>query len=182
MALVFTTSYIEDAKAIFHQYKRLAEGAMAQVTDEQLTVTLDPEMNSIAQIVKHMAGNMRSRWTDFLTTDGEKPTRNRDSEFEAPPATRADVMALWEEGWGCLFGALDGLTDTDLGRTITIRGEAHSVMQAINRQVAHYASHCGQIIFLAKHLQSANWKSLSVPRKKSEDFNRRVLAGEASQR
>ncbi|HZD49956.1 MAG TPA: DUF1572 family protein, partial [Silvibacterium sp.] len=110
MALVFTTSYIEDAKAIFHQYKRLAEGAMAQVTDEQLTVTLDPEMNSIAQIVKHMAGNMRSRWTDFLTTDGEKPTRNRDSEFEAPPATRADVMALWEEGWGCLFGALDGLT------------------------------------------------------------------------
>jgi hypothetical protein len=182
MALVFTTSYVDDAKAIFRQYMRLAEGAMAQVTEEQLTVTLDPEMNSIAQIVKHMAGNMRSRWTDFLTTDGEKPTRNRDSEFEAPPATRADVMALWEEGWGCLFGALDGLTDTDLGRTITIRGEAHSVMQAINRQVAHYASHCGQIIFLAKHLQSANWKSLSVPRKKSEDFNRRVLAGEASQR
>ena len=182
MALVFTTSYVDDAKAIFRQYMRLAEGAMAQVTDEQLTVTLDPEMNSIAQIVKHMAGNMRSRWTDFLTTDGEKPTRNRDTEFEAPPATRADVMALWEEGWGCLFGALDGLTDTDLGRTITIRGEAHSVMQAINRQVAHYASHCGQIIFLAKHLQSANWKSLSVPRKKSEDFNRRVLAGEASQR
>src|SRR5579862_4804887 len=174
MALVFTTSYVEDSKAIFHQYKRLAEGAIAQVTDEQLTATLDPEMNSIAQIVKHMAGNMRSRWTDFLTADGEKPTRNRDGEFEAPPATRAELMAMWEQGWGCLFGALEGLTDADLARTITIRGEAHSVMQAINRQVAHYASHCGQIIFLAKHLQWANWKSLSVPRKQSAQFNARV--------
>jgi Protein of unknown function (DUF1572) len=182
MALVFTTSYVEDSKAIFRQYKKLADGAMAQVTDEQLTATLDPEMNSIATIVKHLAGNMRSRWTDFLTSDGEKPTRNRDSEFEEPPATRARLMALWDEGWGCLFSALDGLTDADLGRTVTIRGEAHSVMQAINRQVAHYASHCGQIIFLAKHLQSANWKSLSVPRKKSDEFNRRVLAREASQR
>ena len=139
MALVFTTSYVEDSKAIFHQYKRLAEGAMAQMADGQLTATLDPEMNCIAQIVKHMTGNMRSRWTDFLTSDGEKPTRNRDSEFERPPATRAELMALWEEGWGCLFGALEGLTDVDLGRTVRIRGEAHSVMQAINRQVAHYA-------------------------------------------
>ena len=158
MALVFTTSYVEDAKAIFHQYKRMAEGAMAQLADEQLTTALDPEMNCIAQIVKHMTGNMRSRWTDFLTSDGEKPTRNRDSEFEQPPATRAELMAMWDQGWGCLFGALDGLTDVDLGRTITIRGEAHSVMQAINRQVAHYAYHCGQIVFLAKHLQSADWK------------------------
>jgi hypothetical protein len=182
MALVFTTSYVEDAKAIFHQYKKLAEGAMAQVTDEDLLATLDPEMNCIAQIVKHMAGNMRSRWTDFLTTDGEKPSRTRDSEFEEPPATRDDLMGLWDEGWGCLFTALEPLTDADLTRTITIRGEAHSVMQAINRQVAHYASHCGQIIFLAKHLQSANWKCLSVPRKQSAEFNQRVLAGEASQR
>src|SRR5271154_4550333 len=182
MALVFTTSYVEDTKAIFHQYKKLGEAAMAQVADEQLTATLDSEMNSIAQIVKHMAGNMRSRWTDFLTTDGEKPSRDRDSEFERPPATRAELMAMWEEGWGCLLGALDGLTDADLTRTITIRGEAHSVMQAINRQVAHYPSHCGQIIFLAKHLQSANWKCLSVPRKKSAEFNQRVMAGEASQR
>jgi len=182
MALVFTTSYVEDAKAIFHQYKKLAEAAIAQVTDEQLCATLDPEMNSIAQIVKHMAGNMRSRWTDFLTTDGEKPSRNRDSEFEAPPATRAELMAMWEQGWGCLLGALDGLTDADLGRTIRIRGEAHSVMQAINRQVAHYSYHCGQIIFLAKHLQSVNWKCLSVPLKKSAEFNAKVLAGEASQR
>ncbi len=182
MALVFTTSYVEDSKAIFRQYKKLAEGAIAQVTDEQLTATFDPEMNSISQIVKHMAGNMRSRWTDFLTSDGEKSTRNRDGEFEEPPAARSEMMALWEEGWGCLFGALEGLTDEDLGRTITIRGEAHSVVQAINRQVAHYAYHCGQIVFLAKHLKSHGWKSLSVPRKMSQEFNRRVLAGEASQR
>jgi hypothetical protein len=182
MALVFTKSYVEDAKAIFQQYKRLAEGAMGQVTDEQLTATLDPEMNSISQIVKHLSGNMCSRWTDFLTTDGEKPTRNRDSEFEDPPVARAELMALWNEGWGCLLSTLEGLTEADLGRTITIRGEAHSVMQAINRQVAHYACHCGQIIFLAKHLQSANWKSLSVPRRQSAEFNRRVRTGEASQR
>jgi hypothetical protein len=182
MALVFTTSYVEDARAIFHQYKRLAEGAMAQVSDEQLCATLDPEMNSIAVIVKHMAGNMRSRWTDFLTTDGEKPSRNRDSEFEEPPATRTELTALWDDGWRCLFTALEGLTDADLVRTITIRGEAHSVMQAINRQVAHYPYHCGQMVLLAKHLESANWKSLSVPRKQSAEFNRRVVAGEASQR
>jgi len=182
MALVFTTSYVEDAKAIFHQYKRLAEGAMAQVSDEQLCSTLDSEMNSIAVIVKHMAGNMRSRWTDFLTTDGEKPSRNRDGEFEEPPATRTELKALWDDGWRCLFTALEGLTDADLVRTITIRSEAHSVMQAINRQVAHYPYHCGQIIFLAKHLQASNWKSLSVPRKQSAEFNRRVDAGEASQR
>ena len=182
MALVFTTSYVEDTKAIFHQYKKLGEAAMAQVADEQLTATLDSEMNSIAQIVKHMAGNMRSRWTDFLTTDGEKPSRDRDSEFERPPATRAELMAMWEEGWSCLFGALDGLNDADLGRTITIRGEAHSVMQAINRQVSHYSLHCGQIIFLAKHLRGAGWKSLSVPRGASAHFNEKVLRGEASQR
>ncbi|HEV2463785.1 MAG TPA: DUF1572 domain-containing protein [Acidobacteriaceae bacterium] len=182
MPLVFTTSYIEDARAIFRQSKKLADGAIAQVADSDLTRTLDPEMNSIAIVMKHMAGNMLSRWTDFLTTDGEKPTRHRDSEFEDPPASRAELLAMWERGWAALFGALDPLTDADLGRTITIRGEAHSVMQAINRQVAHYSYHVGQIVMLAKHFQSSNWKSLSVPRNKSEEFNRRVLAGEASQR
>jgi hypothetical protein len=182
MPLVFTTSYVDDAKAIFRQYKKLADGALAQVSDEHLQTVLDPEMNPIAIIVKHMSGNMCSRWTDFLTSDGEKPTRNRDCEFEAPPADRAGVMALWEQGWSCLFAALDPLIDDDLARTITIRGEAHSVMQAINRQVAHYSYHCGQIVLLAKHFQSVSWKSLSVPRKKSEEFNRRVMAGEASQR
>lgn len=182
MPLVFTTSYTEDARAIFRQYKKLGEGAIAQVTDDDLTRTLDAEMNSIALIVKHMAGNMLSRWTEFLTSDGEKPTRNRDSEFEEPPATRTDLMELWERGWACLLAALDPLTDADLARVVTIRGEAHSVMQAINRQVAHYSYHCGQIVMLAKHFQSANWKTLSVARKQSAEFNRKVLAGEASQR
>lgn len=182
MPLAFTTSYLEDALAVFRQYKSLGEKAMAQVTDEQLSAVLDPEMNSIALLVKHMAGNMRSRWTNFLTSDGEKPDRNRDSEFVEPPATREGVVALWEDGWSRVFAALEPLTEADLSRTVTIRGEAHSVMQAINRQIAHYASHCGQIILLAKHFQHEHWKTLSVPRNKSADFNRRVSAGEASQR
>jgi hypothetical protein len=182
MAHQFTTSYIEESLTVFRQYKKMAEGAMAQVSDEQLFATLDGEMNSIALIVKHMTGNMRSRWTDFLTTDGEKPDRDRDTEFLSPPATRAELMERWENGWKLVFAAIEPLSDADLGRTVTIRGEAHSVMQAINRQVAHYSSHVGQIVFLAKHLASANWKSLSVPRNRSAEFNRRVAAGEASQR
>jgi hypothetical protein len=155
---------------------------MAQLSDDQLFTTLDGEMNSIALIVKHMTGNMRSRWTDFLTTDGEKPDRNRDSEFVEPPATREALLERWESGWKVVFDAIEPLTDADLTRTVTIRGEPHSVMQAINRQVAHYSSHIGQIVFLAKHLAGANWKSLSVPRNRSAEFNRRVTAGEASQR
>jgi uncharacterized damage-inducible protein DinB len=182
MALEFTTSYVKDSLAVFRQYKRLAEAAMAQLSDEQLLATIDAESNSVAIIVKHMAGNMRSRWTDFLTTDGEKPDRNRDTEFETPPTARAELMALWEDGWNRVFTALESLTDADLGRTVTIRGEAHSVMQAINRQVAHYSYHAGQIVFLAKHLKSTEWKCLSVPRRQSAEYNRKVLAGEASQR
>jgi hypothetical protein len=182
MALKFTTSYIEDALAIFHQYKKLADRAMAQVSDAQLFAVLDEEANSIAIIVKHMTGNMRSRWTDFLTTDGEKPDRNRDSEFVEPPATREALMRDWEEGWECVFRAIEPLTDVDLGRTITIRGEAHSVMQAINRQLAHYPQHVGQIVLLAKHWAGSQWQSLSVPRNRSAEFNRKVAAGEASQR
>jgi hypothetical protein len=182
MAHRFSTSYIEDSTALFRFYKKMAESAIEQVSDEQLFKTLDEEMNSIAIIVKHMAGNMRSRWTDFLTSDGEKPDRNRDTEFAAPPATRAELMNIWNEGWDRLFHALEPLSDADMERKITIRGELHSVMQAINRQIAHYAYHCGQIIFLAKHFKSSDWKSLSVPRNKSAEFNRRVQAGEASQR
>ncbi len=182
MALTFTTSYIEDSLAVFRYYKKLSERAMEQVSDEQLCAVLDGEMNSIAIIVKHMTGNMRSRWTDFLTTDGEKPNRNRDSEFEDPPAMRAALMQEWENGWNCVFGALEPLTDADLGRTVTIRGEAHSVMQAINRQVAHYSHHVGQIVLLAKHFCGGQWKTLSVPRNQSAEFNRKVSAGEASQR
>jgi hypothetical protein len=182
MALKFTTSYLEDSIGVFRYYKRLAEGAMAQVSDEQLYVALDPEMNSIAIMVKHIVGNMCSRWRDFLTTDGEKPDRDRDCEFELPPEGREALMELWERGWSMLFGALEPLTEADLGRTVTIRGEAHSVIQAINRQLAHYPYHCGQIVFLAKHLANENWRSLSVPRRESAEFNRKVAAGEASQR
>jgi hypothetical protein len=177
-----TTSYLRDSLSLFRYYKKLSERAMEQVADAQLSAVLDGEMNSIALIVKHMTGNMRSRWTDFLNSDGEKPDRKRDTEFENPPATRAALMKLWEEGWNCLFSALEPLSDADLDRTVEIRGEPHSVMQAINRQIAHYAYHCGQIVFLAKHLQSGQWKSLSVPRGKSEVFNQKVAAKESSQR
>jgi hypothetical protein len=182
MALRFTTSYIEDSLSLFRYYKNLAERALAQVGDDQLLAVLDSEGNSIAVIVKHMTGNMQSRWPDFLTTDGEKPSRDRDAEFEDPPATRVALMAAWEAGWQCLFTALEPLSDEDMQRTVTIRGEAHSVMQTINRQLAHYAYHCGQIVFLAKHFGHSEWKSLTIPRRKSADFNRRVATGEASQR
>lgn len=182
MAHKFSTSYIEDSLSLFRYYKKLSEGAMEQLSDEQLFTALDEEMNSIAIIVKHMAGNMRSRWTDFLTSDGEKPDRNRDTEFVAPPATRAELMRVWNDGWERIFQALEPLSDADLEREVFIRSEPHSVMQAVNRQIAHYAYHCGQIVFLAKHLKGNNWKTLSVPRNRSAEFNRKVLAGEASQR
>jgi len=182
MALKFTTSYIEDSLAVLRHYKKLAERAMEQVADDQLFAVLDEEANSIAIIVKHMTGNMRSRWTDFLITDGEKPDRNRDSEFVDPPATRIALLEEWEDGWSRVFQALEPLTDADLGRTVTIRGEAHSVMQAINRQIAHYSHHVGQIVLLAKHFRSEQWKTLTVPKNKSAEFNQKVAAGEKSQR
>lgn len=182
MALRFTTSHIEDSIELFRHYKWLAERAVEQVADEHLFATLDEEANSIAIIIKHMAGNMRSRWTDFLTTDGEKAHRDRDSEFVNPAATRAALLADWEDGWACLLRALEPLSGEDLGRTVTIRGEAHSVMQAINRQVAHYSYHVGQIVLLAKHSGREGWQSLTVARNQSAAFNRKVAAGEASQR
>ena len=182
MALEFTTSYLKDTLALFRHYKGLAERAIAQLTDQQLLTALDEESNSIAVIVKHMSGNMRSRFTDFLTTDGEKPDRRRDLEFVDPLETREPLMESWNAGWACLFAALEPLAEEDLAKTITIRSEAHSVMQAINRQVAHYSYHCGQIVFLAKHLNHAGWKTLSVARGQSEHFNQKVRAGEASQR
>lgn len=182
MALEFTISYLTDSLSLFRYYKKLAEGAMAQVPDEQLHTALDAEGNSIAILVKHMAGNMRSRWTDFLTTDGEKPDRNRDTEFEDAPATRVEMMAMWENGWTILFSALEPLTDADMARTVLIRGERHSVMQAINRQLAHYAYHCGQIVVIARAFSGRGWTSLSVPKGRSAAFNQKVAAGEASQR
>src|ERR1041384_6030177 len=174
MAHQFSTSYLEDSLSLFRYYKKLAEGAMEQVTDAQLFEALDEEMNSIAIAAKHMAGNMRSRWTDFLTSDGEKPNRNRDSEFVEPPATRAELMKMWDQGWDCVFEAIEPLSNAEMERKITIRGEPHSVMQAINRQIAHYAYHVGQIVLLAKHFKGSDWKSLSVPKNKSAEFNSKV--------
>ena len=182
MAHEFSTSYVKDSLSLFRQYKRFAESAIEQVADENLYTALDPESNSIAIIMKHLAGNMRSRWTDFLSSDGEKPNRNRDSEFEAPPATRAELLAMWEESWRVLFAALEPLSDADLTRTILIRTEPHSVMQAINRNVAHCAQHIGQIILLAKHFSGTNWKTLTVPRGQSAQFMADVAAGRKSQR
>jgi len=185
MAHQITTSYVKDSIDLFRYYKNLADRAMAQCPDAALFTTLDTESNSIAIIVKHMSGNMRSRWSDFLTTDGEKPDRNRDTEFEEPPKTRADLLELWERGWKYVFDALQPLTEADITRTVTIRNEPHSVMQAISRQVAHYAHHIGQILFMAKHLTFATtgkWQSLSVPRGQSKQFSADVAAGRKSQR
>jgi len=177
------THYLEEARRQLRGHKRMGEGAMAQLRDEDFFVTLDPEANSIAILVKHLAGNMRSRFTDFLTSDGEKPDRFRDQEFELTPATtRAQVMKWWEEGWACVFGAIDPLQPEDVMRTVTIRGEPHTVLQAINRQIAHYAQHIGQIVFLAKHLRSSEWKTLSIPRGKSEEFKQhKVMSGKFEQ-
>jgi Protein of unknown function (DUF1572) len=184
MAHEFTTSHLKDSIDLFRHYKRLTERAMEQCPDEGLFTALDGESNSIAIIVKHIAGNMRSRWTDFLTSDGEKADRNRDSEFEEATKTRAELMAMWEQGWKCLFEALTPLSDADLSRTVLIRTEAHSVTQAINRQIAHYACHLGQVTLLAKHfaVEAGKWTAITVPRKKSAEFNARVASGQASQR
>jgi hypothetical protein len=184
MAHQFSTSYLEDSASLLRYYKKLAERAMEQCPDEGLFATLDGESNSIAIIVKHIAGNAKSRWTDFLTTDGEKPSRNRDSEFEAPPATRAELLAMWEEGWKCVFDALGGMNEADLGRTVTIRSEPHSAMQAINRQIGHYSYHIGQITLLAKHFaaKAGKWTAVTIPRKQSAQFTADIAAGKKSQR
>ena len=164
--------YLQDAVLQFRGLKALAERALAQVSDAELFAALDEESNSLAAIMKHISGNQRSRWTDFLTSDGEKPDRNRDTEFEVESAeTRDSVMRRWEQGWDCLFRALEPLGADDLMRTVTIRGQAHTVVQAINRQLLHYSQHVGQIVFLAKHFRSREWKSLSIPRGKSAEVN-----------
>ena len=166
-------AYLEDAVRQFHGQKKLAESALAQVSDEDFFRTLDPESNSVALIVKHLAGNMRSRWTDFLTSDGEKPDRRRDSEFEKESGdSRADLMRRWNEGWQFTFGAVEALVPADLNRSVVIRGETHSVLKAINRQLTHSAHHIGQIVFLAKHLAGPRWKTLSIPRGESEAWRK----------
>ena len=164
--------YLDDCGVQLRKLKTQAEKAIAQVDDRHLFAVLDPESNSIAIIMKHMAGNMFSRWTDFLTTDGEKPNRNRDMEFVMDPNTTAkDVRDYWERGWQCVFAALEPLSADDLMTKVMIRGEEHTVAQAINRQLMHYADHIGQIIFLAKHFHARDWKTLSIPRNRSAQFN-----------
>ena len=168
----FGSHYLSEIVVQFQRLKTLADKALAQVTEAELFTMLDPESNSIAIIMKHLAGNMRSRWTEFLTSDGEKPDRNRDGEFEmASGETRAAVLKNWENGWQYLFNAIEPLGENDLARSVLIRGQGHSVIQAINRQLTHYACHVGQIVFIAKHFRSKDWQSLSIPRGKSAEFN-----------
>jgi len=167
MSSDFAQHWLDDVRIQFEKMKRLAEGALAQAHDEDLNVAIDEESNSLAVIAKHMAGNLRSRFTDFLTTDGEKPDRNRDGEFEIDgPVSREALLRDWESGWRVLFATLDALTPADLDRTVTIRGERHTVVEALHRQMTHHAYHVGQIVFLAKHLRSKEWKTLSMPRKR----------------
>lgn len=166
------TLYLKDVVLQFHNLKKLAEGALAQVRDEDLFATLDPESNSLAVLLQHMAGNLRSRWTDFLHSDGEKPDRDRDREFEVAPGTTRDMLfERWEEGWRCLFQALTALSEEDLTVTVLIRAEPHSVVKAIDRSMTHAAYHVGQIVFLAKHLASDHWKTLSVARGRTREHN-----------
>lgn len=160
----------------FQKIKKLADKSIEQLSDDHLHVKIDADANSVAVIMRHLAGNMRSRWVDFLASDGEKPDRMRDREFEEVVQTRAELTSEWEHGWQCLFSALTPLTDADLQRTVIIRGEPHSVYKATSRQVAHYAGHVYQILFLAKHLLGPKWRTLSIPRGQSEEFNRRMLA------
>lgn len=162
MAIEFTTSYIKDVTGRFRYYKRQAERAMEQIPDDALFAKLDSRSNSIAVLIKHLSGNMRSRWTDFLTTDGEKPDRNYNAEFRDPPKTREELMALWEAGWQCALSSLESLTDEQLTQKISIRSEVHSVVQAINRQVTHASYHVGQIVYLSKHFAGDDWKKLTA--------------------
>ena len=163
--------YLDEIRRQLRGHKRMAESAMAQLEDKDFFAMIDPEANSVAVLVKHIAGNARSRFRDFLTTDGEKPDRFRDQEFEmSASTTREEVMRWWEEGWSTVFSTLDSLKAEDVSRTVTIRQEPHTIMQAFNRALAHYAQHIGQIVFLSKHLRSAQWQTLSIPRGKSEEY------------
>lgn len=173
-------NYLDDALKSFRNYKKLAERAIEQVSDEEFFAAIDEEANSIAVVVKHIAGNLRSRWTDFLTTDGEKDFRDRDTEFEVIDDTRESLMEFWESGWQTLFDAIEPLTADDFSRTVTIRGQPHTIVEAINRQLTHYAYHIGQIVLLAKHFRSTEWKSLSVPKNRSAEFNRFLAEKQAS--
>ena len=165
-------AYLEEVRKNFRGYKRMAEAALAQVQETELFYQPDSESNNLAVIVKHVGGNLRSRWVDFLTSDGEKPDRNRDQEFVVDPgATREQLMAMWETGWNAVFENLAGLKPEDLLRTVTIRQEPHTVVQAINRSLTHTAYHVGQIVYLGRHIRKGEWKTLSIPRGKSAEYN-----------
>lgn len=166
-----TTHYLESVKKQFEQCKLLGEKTFAQLTDDQLFWKYNEESNSIATIVKHLWGNMLSRWTDFLTTDGEKEGRNRESEFDNDINCRDEMMHKWNEGWACLFNAINSITTDNFNSTIYIRNEPHSIMEALNRQLTHYPYHVGQIVFIGKMLQDKNWESLSIPSGGSKKFN-----------
>lgn len=173
---MFEREYLDDSLLQLRKLKTQADKAIAQIGRDRIFTVLDPEANSIAVIMKHMAGNMRSRWTDFLTTDGEKPDRDRDNEFVVGPQdTYERIMAMWEDGWNCLFQAVAALGPDDLTKTVRIRGEAHSVIQALNRQLTHYAAHVGQIVLLAKHDAGSSWRTLTIPRRKSKGFGKALL-------
>jgi hypothetical protein len=164
-------NYLADAVQSFRNYKKLADKSIAQVSDEEFFRLIDAEANSIAIIVKHIAGNLRSRWSDFLTSDGEKPDRNREGEFVSDNDTRESLLEFWEKSWQILFDSIEPLTVEDFAKTVTIRGQKHTICEAINRQSMHYAYHIGQIAFLAKHFRSENWQTLSVAKNKSGEFN-----------
>lgn len=169
---VIAAAYLDEARRSFRGYKRLAEGSISQLRDDELFYSPDSESNSVAIIMKHMSGNMCSRFTDFLTSDGEKPDRNRDQEFEMEPnASREQIVGRWEDCWKIVFDTIASLKPEDLSRTVYIRGDAHTVLQALNRALAHYAYHVGQIAFLGKHIRKSDWKSLSIPKGKSAEFN-----------
>ncbi len=173
-----TTSYLESVKKQFLYYKILGEKAMEQLEPEQLFVSVNEDTNSIAVIVKHLSGNMLSRWTDFLTTDGEKETRNRDGEFENDLLTKDQLLKAWNTGWECFLGTLESLKPEHLSEIIYIRNEGHTVIEAINRQLAHYPYHVGQIVFYAKLLKNSEWDSLSIPKNKSNSYNAAKFAQE----
>ena len=175
-------NYLDEMRSSFRNYKNLADKSFAQISDADFFRSLDAEDNSIATVTKHLAGNFRSRWTDFLTTDGEKPDRQRDSEFiTTENETKENLLELWESGWQILFGSIESLGPEDLSKTVTIRGQAHTVVEALNRAVTHCAYHVGQIVFLAKHFRSSEWQTLSVPRNKSNDFNQYLQTGKGEQ-
>lgn len=178
--MMINNNYIESVKKQFLYYKTIGEKAIEQLEPEQLFISVNEDTNSIAMIIQHVSGNMLSRWTDFLTSDGEKDWRNRDNEFEETITNKEELMNLWNKGWDCFFGALNSLQPEQLETIIYIRNEGHTVIEAINRQLAHYPYHIGQIVFYSKMLKQSEWNSLSIPKNKSNSYNSDKFSKEKS--